>query len=86
MAESAASTRPQTGVWSSYRAPGGGAVSGAVQVRQFILKIHRRCDLRCDYCYIYTMADQGVAAPAPGHAGPRRRGVGAEDRRTRASP
>jgi uncharacterized protein len=26
--------------------------------RQFILKIHSRCDLACDYCYVYTMADQ----------------------------
>ncbi|MBT2227900.1 FxsB family cyclophane-forming radical SAM/SPASM peptide maturase [Nonomuraea sp. NEAU-A123] len=25
---------------------------------QFILKIHSRCDLRCDYCYVYEMADQ----------------------------
>jgi uncharacterized protein len=27
-------------------------------IRQFILKIHSRCDLACDYCYVYTMADQ----------------------------
>src|SRR5512139_969209 len=26
--------------------------------RQFILKVHGRCNLRCDYCYLYTMADQ----------------------------
>ncbi|WP_239115656.1 FxsB family cyclophane-forming radical SAM/SPASM peptide maturase [Planotetraspora kaengkrachanensis] len=25
--------------------------------RQFILKIHSRCDLACDYCYVYEMAD-----------------------------
>ncbi|MEO3872824.1 FxsB family cyclophane-forming radical SAM/SPASM peptide maturase [Nonomuraea sp. B12E4] len=25
---------------------------------QFILKIHSRCDLKCDYCYVYEMADQ----------------------------
>ncbi|MFD9944509.1 FxsB family cyclophane-forming radical SAM/SPASM peptide maturase [Nonomuraea sp. NPDC059023] len=25
---------------------------------QFVLKIHSRCDLRCDYCYVYEMADQ----------------------------
>lgn len=25
---------------------------------QFILKLHSRCDLACDYCYVYTMADQ----------------------------
>ncbi len=26
--------------------------------REFVLKIHARCDLACDYCYMYTMADQ----------------------------
>jgi uncharacterized protein len=26
--------------------------------REFILKIHSRCDLSCDYCYMYEMADQ----------------------------
>ncbi|HLU71629.1 MAG TPA: FxsB family cyclophane-forming radical SAM/SPASM peptide maturase [Nonomuraea sp.] len=25
---------------------------------QFILKVHSRCDLRCDYCYVYEMSDQ----------------------------
>ncbi|GAA3197620.1 FxsB family cyclophane-forming radical SAM/SPASM peptide maturase [Actinocorallia longicatena] len=29
---------------------------------QFIVKIHSRCNLRCDYCYIYEMADQGWKA------------------------
>lgn len=29
-----------------------------VPFRQFILKVHSRCDLRCDYCYIYEHADQ----------------------------
>jgi uncharacterized protein len=27
--------------------------------RQFILKIHSRCNLSCSYCYIYEMSDQG---------------------------
>ncbi|HZB29150.1 MAG TPA: radical SAM protein, partial [Streptosporangiaceae bacterium] len=27
--------------------------------REFILKIHSRCNLSCDYCYMYEMADQG---------------------------
>ncbi|MFC9973055.1 FxsB family cyclophane-forming radical SAM/SPASM peptide maturase [Spirillospora sp. NPDC127200] len=27
--------------------------------RQFILKVHSRCNLACDYCYMYEMADQG---------------------------
>src|SRR6187549_2094964 len=26
--------------------------------RQIVLKLHARCDLRCDYCYVYTKADQ----------------------------
>ncbi|MFB4305865.1 FxsB family cyclophane-forming radical SAM/SPASM peptide maturase [Actinomadura sp. GTD37] len=26
--------------------------------REFILKIHSRCNLACDYCYMYEMADQ----------------------------
>lgn len=26
--------------------------------RDFVLKIHSRCDLACDYCYMYTLADQ----------------------------
>jgi uncharacterized protein len=27
--------------------------------RQFILKVHSRCNLSCTYCYVYEMADQG---------------------------
>lgn len=27
--------------------------------RQFILKIHSRCNLGCAYCYVYELADQG---------------------------
>jgi len=26
--------------------------------REFVVKVHSRCDLSCDYCYIYEMADQ----------------------------
>jgi uncharacterized protein len=29
-----------------------------VPFREFIVKVHSRCDLSCDYCYIYEMADQ----------------------------
>ncbi|MGY5008282.1 FxsB family cyclophane-forming radical SAM/SPASM peptide maturase [Streptomyces sp. 900105755] len=34
--------------------------SGAPELpfRQFLLKIHSRCDLACDYCYVYEAADQ----------------------------
>jgi uncharacterized protein len=31
-------------------------------LRQFVLKIHSRCNLSCDYCYVYEMADQGWRA------------------------
>lgn len=27
--------------------------------RQFVLKIHSRCNLSCSYCYVYELADQG---------------------------
>lgn len=30
----------------------------AVPYRQFILKVHSRCNLSCTYCYVYEMADQ----------------------------
>lgn len=30
--------------------------------REFILKIHSRCDLSCRYCYMYEMADQSWRA------------------------
>ena len=26
--------------------------------REFVVKIHSRCDLACDYCYVYEMADR----------------------------
>ncbi|WP_245871279.1 FxsB family cyclophane-forming radical SAM/SPASM peptide maturase [Asanoa hainanensis] len=26
--------------------------------REFVLKIHQRCNLACDYCYVYHLADQ----------------------------
>lgn len=34
-----------------------GSLQGSA-FRQFILKVHSRCDLACDYCYVYTMTDQ----------------------------
>jgi uncharacterized protein len=30
----------------------------SVPFQEFIVKIHSRCDLACDYCYMYEMADQ----------------------------
>lgn len=29
-----------------------------IPFRQFILKVHGRCNLSCSYCYVYEMADQ----------------------------
>lgn len=26
--------------------------------RQFVMKVHSRCDLACDHCYVYEHADQ----------------------------
>lgn len=34
------------------------AGSMPVPFRQFILKVHSRCNLSCSYCYVYEMADQ----------------------------
>ena len=31
---------------------------GALPFRQFVLKVHSRCDLACDHCYVYEHADQ----------------------------
>jgi uncharacterized protein len=31
---------------------------GPVPFRQFVLKVHSRCDLACDHCYVYEHADQ----------------------------
>jgi uncharacterized protein len=30
----------------------------AIPFRQFIVKVHSRCNLSCSYCYVYEMADQ----------------------------
>ena len=29
-----------------------------IPLRQFVLKVHSRCDLACDHCYVYQGADQ----------------------------
>ncbi|MEU8080308.1 FxsB family cyclophane-forming radical SAM/SPASM peptide maturase [Catellatospora citrea] len=39
-------------------------------LRRFVLKVHQRCNLACDYCYVYTLADQswrGRPAVMPEH-------------------
>ena len=35
------------------------APAGAVPFREYVLKVHGRCNLRCTYCYMYFLADQG---------------------------
>lgn len=34
-------------------------------LRQFVLKIHSRCDLACDHCYVYEHADQSWRGRPP---------------------
>ena len=29
-----------------------------IPFREFVLKVHARCNLACDYCYMYELADQ----------------------------
>ena len=41
--------------------PAGGTASRRappVAFRQFVVKLHSRCDLACDHCYVYTTTDQ----------------------------
>ena len=53
---------------------GRGRVAGrrlaATPFREFVLKVHQRCNLACDYCYVYEHADQSWrdrASVMPGH-------------------
>jgi uncharacterized protein len=34
------------------------ATARIIPFRQFVLKVHSRCDLACDHCYVYEHADQ----------------------------
>lgn len=36
-----------------------------VPVTQYVLKVHSRCDLACDHCYVYRHADQGWRGRPP---------------------
>lgn len=47
---------PMCATGSPHTEPGGG--QQIVPFRQFLLKIHSRCNLACDYCYVYEAADQ----------------------------
>jgi len=38
------------------------ACGDVLPFRQFVLKIHSRCDLACDHCYVYEHADQSWRA------------------------
>ena len=33
-------------------------LGGTLPFREFVLKVHSRCDLACDHCYVYEHADQ----------------------------
>lgn len=35
---------------------------GVLPFREFVLKVHSRCDLACDHCYVYEHADQSWRA------------------------
>ncbi|WP_328477245.1 FxsB family radical SAM/SPASM domain protein [Actinoplanes sp. NBC_00393] len=35
-----------------------GTTDGELSFRQFIVKVHSRCNLSCDYCYVYHHVDQ----------------------------
>ncbi|MFI6150747.1 radical SAM/SPASM protein FxsBH, inactivated beta-hydroxylase extension form [Streptomyces sp. NPDC051109] len=39
-------------------ATGAGPAAALVPFREFVVKVHSRCDLACDHCYIYEHADQ----------------------------
>ncbi|MFF4104939.1 radical SAM/SPASM protein FxsBH, inactivated beta-hydroxylase extension form [Streptomyces sp. NPDC001903] len=39
-------------------ATGAGAAAALIPFREFVVKVHSRCDLACDHCYIYEHADQ----------------------------
>ncbi|MFI6449049.1 FxsB family cyclophane-forming radical SAM/SPASM peptide maturase [Kitasatospora sp. NPDC050543] len=44
---------------------GAGRAEGRVPFRQYLLKIHSRCNLACDYCYMYEAADQSWRSRPP---------------------
>ena len=29
-----------------------------IPIKQFVVKVHSRCDLACDHCYVYESPDQ----------------------------
>src|SRR5687767_3413900 len=49
------SSRPSEG-WER------GGVNATLPFNQFVIKVHSRCDLACDHCYVYEHADQSWRA------------------------
>ena len=43
-------------------------------IRELVLKVHQRCNLACDYCYVYDARRPDLARPAGRDAGRRRGG------------
>lgn len=41
-------------------------MTSSTALRQFVLKVHARCDLACDHCYVYEHADQSWRARPAG--------------------
>src|SRR3954467_3145179 len=37
-------------------------MTGLIAFREIVLKVHSRCDLACDHCYVYEHADQSWRA------------------------
>ncbi|MFI8889707.1 FxsB family cyclophane-forming radical SAM/SPASM peptide maturase [Streptomyces paradoxus] len=48
---------PKAGPSPSIPASERGADSPGPALRQFVVKVHSRCDLACDHCYVYEHAD-----------------------------
>ena len=42
--------------------PAIGTEAAPITVSQYVLKVHSRCDLACDHCYVYEHADQSWRA------------------------
>jgi uncharacterized protein len=41
------------------------AAAASATISQYVLKVHSRCDLACDHCYVYEHADQSWRAKPP---------------------
>ncbi|MFF4234132.1 FxsB family cyclophane-forming radical SAM/SPASM peptide maturase [Streptomyces sp. NPDC001820] len=55
------SARPQQNEWPNEEWAAALSADGKWQpapFQEFVLKVHGRCNLSCDYCYVYELADQ----------------------------